>query len=385
MSIIRAFSMNEEENFLTEKISRNFPENKKIPVVFYQCRGEANYTIENIERVFSITNIKGNIPLKIHDTKTLINLFEKFHFLNFIKLNDVEKHKELNIQEVSPQIIFSQIMEICSGANNLDKDPCPFEVYTLHEEDYDDNIRGKCNFIVINASGNIDIFSKEEEDILKEKIKEKKNVAEKIIYKDEIFDTLDKFVNFFVRSSRILFLSKNEDYKTITLTKNGEKIEYTTEVLYPKVKDQKPIDLYYDLEAIYIYTTKSKRANLYNYHSLWGEYFLQKEADGLSVIDSDFTILYANEKRRQRHKNNILGKKCHQVFCKNPSICEKCIFLNYDFFLNSALPFDEQDLTTINDLYELELTDKADNTYHLTEYNRIVSVNCYSKLLGISE
>jgi len=362
---------------ISDRLKENFPDWKKIPVVFYQTKDNNSLSVENINNIFSC--VVKVTPLNTLDS--IIDLFENYDYLNFIKLNDIEKFNNKGINELNDKDIINNLKTICSDSDIIDKEVCPFEVYTLKEEDYN-KIYGKkpFNFFVLNSSGKLSIFDKSDRTIIEEKINEGGINSDKIIYKDEKFNTLEGFITFFVRNCKILFLSKKEDYQTAK-TING--ILYNSEVLYPKYKDLKKIDLFEDMKAILNYSLKAKEYNLYQHNSLWAEYFLQKEADGISVIDNQFNILYANEKRRQRHKNNILGKKCYKVFRNKEQTCDNCFF--DDCFTNKDnYKLSERQLNIINDSEEIKVKDKAGNSYYLTEYNRIVNVNCYQTFLGIS-
>ncbi len=365
---------------ISDRLKENFPERKKIPVVFYQTNTNKRLSVDYINNIF-------NDVVKVFSIKTtddIINLFENYDYLNFIKLNDIEKFNSKDINEYIDKNIKDNLKTICSDNDIINKEVCPFEIYTLTEDDYDQNIKGNnsYNFFVLNSSGKLSLFNKSDRAIIDKKIKEGGIDSKKNIYNEnKYFNTLENFIDFFLRNCRILFLSKKEDYKT---KKSNIGIKYNTEVLYSKYEDIKKIDLFDDLKAILNYSLKSREYNLYLHNSLWAEYFLQKEADGLSVIDNQFNILYANEKRRQRHKNNILGKKCYKVFRDKENICENCFlhecFTNKDNNNNLS----ERQLNIINDSEEIKVKDKAGNSYFLTEYNRIVKVNCYQTFLGIS-
>ena len=260
---------------------------------------------------------------------------------------------------------------------------CPFEFFTLDEIDYDNNILGNIpyNFFILNSSGKLDLFESSQRDIIEGELIKNKQFNKNVFYEKEYFETLEKFINFFVKNCRILFLSKREDY--LTEIPKGKTDPYTIEVLYPNFKDLKSIDLLEDVQAIFQYSTRARETNLYFHHALWAEYFLQKEADGLSVIDDNFTILYANEKRRQRHKNNILGKKCYNVFYRKNDACDVCFFKDHGFDKEKCnkIDKDETQLNILNDSNEIKIKDKAGNEYYLTEYNRIVRVTTVRLLL----
>lgn len=160
---------------------------------------------------------------------------------------------------------------------------------------------------------------------------------------NDIDDTLKKIEDL-KNNGTILFLSRKEDFDN--------------ETIYELIKDITPIDLIGDIKAIIKYSCIVNKLNLYKGHAVWQHQILNDQASSLIVIDDSYNILYANEKKRSRYKNNILGKKCYQACnadCKiDNNDCPFKGILN-----NSNIESYER--------HELKVKDKAGNEYWVSE------------------
>lgn len=108
-------------------------------------------------------------------------------------------------------------------------------------------------------------------------------------------DKLYKFLIFCVKRNLIQYLCMTEDY-------------YLGQTMYPKTEDAQmsKTDIIDELKAIVTYVHVKSTILLYDQIASWGSIILDNSSHGISIVDKNYTLLYANNKRRIRHKMNIL-------------------------------------------------------------------------------
>ena len=313
-----------------------------------------------------LNRIKGqydNYNLKIINNASKFKiLFENYLHLHFISIDDLEYYNGMVISELIPIPMPNEIV-----INNKDLtvaingDDFVLENYIISDYLYINHIFSKLDYI--NPNGKIDVIWSHQSDsyinyLIDSRLREQFNSES--LYDREQFNSLDSFINFFLDIGKITYVSRREDYKA-------------ADTFYTNLKDISLIDLHSDICSIVSYSLISNQLNLYKTESLWAEYILNNDSYGHTVIDESHTILYANKKKRLRYKNNILGKKCHELFCKSiQQACDDCTFS--ELFKNPS---------THPRRNEKRVTDKAGNMYWISENNSVSYVRNESYKLGI--
>ena len=343
-----------------------------IPIVFYYNSSENEIT-KLIEKEFN--------PILIDTVECLIEMYSFFNFFNFIKIDELSedfiKIKE-DILGLRKNLFYKKQNIHTGSFNEEEYSNFIFNNFNLYFFLISENIfQNKIinNLFIINVNGNLLIIDSKKKQKFEDELKINNftdnqiyTIKEEYIYLKEHnkeknisgYDTLNRFISFLLKNGIILFLSKIEDF------------DYN-ETYYNRLKDNKKIIFIEDLKAIIRYSIITYNLNLYHDFSLWSEHLLYKSSEGISVVDNNFTLLYANERRRKRHKNNILGKKCYEVFnCINSK--NNCTLLSL---------FNSSDEIT-SDRKEIKISDKAQNEYYILENNTIAYLRAYKQKIGIT-
>ncbi|MCP4547303.1 MAG: sensor histidine kinase [bacterium] len=129
---------------------------------------------------------------------------------------------------------------------------------------------------------------------------------------------LEQFLKSHLRSGKIIFWGRLEE-KELHAKKN-------------QLDFKNPLDFIVDLQAALRSNILNWAYQLYQMRAQpepspsWSERLIHSMDYGITLIDSNHYILFANKARRRRQKNNILGKQCVQVLgCEeHTGPCENC-------------------------------------------------------------
>lgn len=341
-----------------------------IAVLFYQNKSD------DIKRSFIESYC--NDLLNITEIDQLAKLFNSVNYINAICIDDYDishcKNSSFPNKVTNRKLLYNHEGKVVFGEEDefsYGKDYI-FRFYFLEYQIYDSIIKNDIK--IINPNGRFYILCKNEfNSFIKESgisPDEVESFTYKQVFNDVIegsvtnagYSTIDQFIKFFLKNGKILFLGANENF-------------HNSDTIYRNILDQKPLDFEEDIDSIVRYSVIAAQHNLYKDSSLWSEHILYKIPDGITVIDRDLNILYINEQRRFRHKNNILGKKCNEVFKGDNKHCSNCEYIN----LNKHKKYK----VVTGYRKELTISDKCLNRYWIIENTTIAHLKSYTKHLGI--